>query len=182
MNTSNEHSSSSGVRVWRSAKLEVRSRSLSGRGIFAIEPIAAGELVATKVGHVVNTSEMERLTEEIGDFGLQIHEDTFLTPRTAAEVEQMAVMINHSCDANVGFDGQVSYVALRNIAVNEELCHDYAMARTAPYRIEQCRCGTALCRGTVTNEDWRLPELQTRYGRHFMPHILHRIDRIRRSQ
>jgi hypothetical protein len=28
----------------------------------------------------------------------------------------------------------------------------------------------------VTGDDWKLPELQQRYGRHFLPHILEKID------
>jgi hypothetical protein len=28
----------------------------------------------------------------------------------------------------------------------------------------------------VTGDDWKLPELQQRYGRHFLPHILAKID------
>lgn len=164
------------MRVWRSPKVEVREDSLAGRGVFASEPINAGEVVAIKVGHIVDFAEVERITAEIGDFSLQIHDDVFLTPRTAEEVADMVIMINHSCDANVGFDGQVTYVAIRDIPPGEELCHDYAMARTAPYQLENCACGAVDCRGTVTNEDWQLPDVQAKYGRFFMPHILRRIE------
>jgi len=161
-------------KVWRSPKVEVRASPLGGSGVFAREPIKQGEVVAVKVGHVVQTEEVMRLTEEIGDFSLQIHDDFFLSPRTPDEVDDTVIMINHSCDANVGFEG-VTYVAIRAIDTDEELCHDYAMMRTAPYRLE-CLCGTDACRGIVTHEDWALPEVQQRYGRWFMPHILRRID------
>ncbi|GIT46042.1 MAG: hypothetical protein Ct9H300mP12_06270 [Acidimicrobiales bacterium] len=43
-------------------------------------------------------------------------------------MDETSIRINHSCDANVGFRGQVLYVAMRDIAIDEELCHDYAMA------------------------------------------------------
>lgn len=165
------------MRVWRSPKVEVRTSPIgsgSERGVFASEPIAVGEVVAVKVGHVVQTEEVTRLTEEIGDFSLQIHDDFFLSPRTAEEVDDVVIMINHSCDANVGFEG-VTYVAIREIAADEELCHDYAMMRTAPYHLD-CLCGATDCRGTVTGDDWKLPEVQAKYGRWFMPHILRRID------
>jgi hypothetical protein len=33
--------------------------------------------------------------------------------------------------------------------------------------------------GRVTGKDYRLPELQARYGRHFMPYILAKIERER---
>lgn len=164
-----------GPRVWRSPKVEVRADSSAGRGVFATEPIPAGEIVAVKVGHVLDFAEVERVTADIGDFSLQIDDDIFLSPTRADEVDDMVIMINHSCDANVGFDGQVSYVAIRDIAPDEELCHDYAMARTAPYRLDGCRCSADDCRGTITHEDWKLPAVQAKYGRFFMPHILRRM-------
>ncbi len=161
------------LRVWRSPKVERRDSALAGRGLFAIEPIAAGEAVAVKVGHVVDRREAARLREDVGDFALQIHDDLFLAPRTADEIDDTVVCINHSCEANVGFEGIV-YVALRDIEADEELCHDYALARWGDYSLT-CRCGAAACRGTITGDDWRLPEVQARYRHHFMPHILLRI-------
>ncbi len=163
------------IGVWRSPKTTVQTSPLGGRGLFAVEPIVAGEIIAVKVGHVVDTIEMERLTAEVGDFALQIHDDVFLAPRTVDEIDRYTVMMNHSCDANVGFDGQVTYVAIRAIGAGEELCHDYAMARTSTYSLD-CACGVDDCRGTVTGDDWALPEVQAKYGRWFQPHILRRID------
>ncbi len=162
-------------KVWRSPKIEVRESPLGGKGVFAAQALPAGEIVAVKVGHVVDTAEMARLTAEVGDFGLQIHDDVFLSPRTAEEVDDMVVMINHSCDANVGFEGQVTYVTIKAVEAGEELCHDYAMMRTTPYQLD-CLCGADDCRGTVTGEDWQQPGVQAKYGRYFQPHILRRID------
>lgn len=155
--------------------MEIRDQSVAGRGIFAREAIPAGTVVAVKVGHVMDLEEVTSVTAAIGDFSLQIHDDLFLSPREEGEVEHMVVMINHSCDANVGFAGQVTYITLRDIAVDEELCHDYAMMRTAPYRLE-CACGSPLCRGVVTGDDWQRADVQERYGRAFQPHILARLD------
>jgi hypothetical protein len=166
------------IRSWRSPKIEVRDGAVAGLGVFAVEPISAGEIVAVKAGHIVGRDEVVRLTAEIGDQSLQITDDLYLSPRTATEVDETAIRINHSCDANVGFRGQVVYVAMRDIAVAEELCHDYAMDRTDDYRLE-CRCGTAVCRGTVTGEDWRLPAVQARYDGFFLEYVTAKIRRAR---
>ena len=69
----------------------------------------------------------------------------------------------------------MTYVALRDVEAGEELCHDYAMARTAPYAME-CMCGSEQCRGTITHEDWQLDDVQSRYAGWFMPHVQRRID------
>ena len=66
---------------------------------------------------------------------LQIDDDFYLAPQSADEVEEMSVFINHSFDPNVGFHGQVVYVAPRDISVGEELCHDYAMERSDDYAL-----------------------------------------------
>ena len=165
------------IRSWRSPKVEVRDGSVAGLGVFAREPVAAGEIVAVKAGHIVHRDEVVRLTAEIGDQSLQIHDDLCLSPRPAHEVDETSIRINHSCDANVGFRGQVLYVAIRDIGVGEELCHDYAMDRTDDYRLD-CACGTLACRGTVTGEDWRLPEVQARYEGCFVEYV---ADKIRRT-
>ena len=164
------------IRSWRSPKVEVRDGSVAGLGVFAREPVAAGEIVAVKAGHIVHRDEVVRLTAEIGDQSLQIHDDLYLSPRTADEVDETSIRINHSCDANVGFRGQVLYVAIRDIEVDVELCHDYALDRTDDYRLE-CACGTLACRGTVTGEDWRLPEVQARYEGFFVEYVAEKIRR-----
>ena len=162
------------IRCWRSPKVEVRGGALAGKGVFAVEPIAAREVVAVKAGHIVDRDEVVRLTAEIGDQSLQIDNDLYLSPRTAEEVEQTSIRMNHSCDANVGFRGQVIFVAMRDIAADEELCHDYAMDRTDDYRLE-CHCGADACRGVVTGEDWRLPEVQARYEGFFIEYVATKI-------
>lgn len=145
--------------------------------MFAAEPISAGERVAVKAGHVVGYDEAERLTVELGDFTLQIDHELFLSPRSPAEYDTMVVHINHSCEANVGFAGNVVYLAMRDIAAGEELCQEYALARTKPYRFD-CECGSPRCRGQVSGDDWRLPEVQERYRGYFMPHVQELIDSL----
>ena len=40
----------------------------------------------------------------------------------------------------------------------------------------KCLCGTALCRGLVTGNDWKRKDLQKKYGRHFLSYVLEQID------
>jgi hypothetical protein len=39
-----------------------------------------------------------------------------------------------------------------------------------------CNCGSPLCRRIVTGEDWKIPELQQRYGDHWIPALRKRLD------
>jgi SET domain-containing protein len=164
------------MKTWRSPKIRVTDNTLAGRGVVAVDDIARDEIVAIKAGNIVTRDEIDAVTAAAGDLALQIDDDFYLAPRNADEVEDMSVFINHSCDPNVGFRGQVVYVAMRDIAAGEELCHDYAMERSDDYRLD-CHCGSPLCRGKVSGEDWKLPELQQRYGDYFSIYIRNKFQR-----
>ena len=166
------------MKTYRSPKIEVRDGTLSGRGLVALQDIAKDEIVAIKSGHIVTRVELERINAEVGDFALQIDDKFYLSPSTVDEVDDMTVFINHSCDPNVGFRGQVVYLAMRAIDAGEELCHDYSMERSDAYSLD-CHCGSPLCRGKVTGKDWQLPELQQRYGGYFSIYLLKKIQQLR---
>jgi RimJ/RimL family protein N-acetyltransferase len=82
---------------------------------------------------------------------------------------------NHSCDSNLWMLDERTVAARRDIAAGEELTLDYALFTVAPDWRMECRCGSALCRGVVTGNDWQLAPLQERYAGHFSPFINARI-------
>lgn len=166
------------MKTWRSPKIEVRNDTLAGRGVIAIADIDKDEIVAIKAGHIITREMIEKATAEAGDLALQIDDEFYIAPKTPAEVEDMSVFINHSCDPNVGFRGQVVYVAVRDIKAGEELCHDYSMERSDDYELD-CHCGSPLCRGKITGNDWQLPELQGRYGEYFSIYLLNKIKQVK---
>ncbi len=169
------------IRCYRSPKIEVRNSDLEGRGVFAVSRIEKEEVVAIKAGHIVTSDEIAEITCTVGDYALQIHDGIYISPRSKDELERMAVFINHSCNPNVGFSGQIVYVAMRGIAPGEELCHDYAMERTDDYILE-CRCGSDCCRGRITVRDWKRPDLQERYKNRFSSYILEKIERSKQEK
>jgi SET domain-containing protein len=168
------------IRCYRSPKVEVRSSDLEGRGVFAVAKITKGEVVAIKAGHLITADELPEITTSVGDYALQIHDNFYLSPRTKDEIDRMTIFINHSCNPNVGFLGQVVYVAMRDIEPGEELCHDYSMERTDGYFLK-CRCGSGYCRGTISGDDWKRFDLQERYGNRFSSYILDKIARSKKQ-
>ena len=162
------------MKTFRSPKIEVRNDTLAGRGVVAICGISKDEIVAIKAGKIITGEEIKKATIDAGDLALQIDDDFYIAPTVPEEIEDMSVFINHSCDPNVGFRGQVVYVAMRDIKAGEELFHDYSMERSDDYALD-CFCGSEFCRGRVTGEDWKIPELQKRYGEYFSIYILQKI-------
>jgi len=157
-----------------SSKLEGRLiPSKGGRGLFARERVRAGETLLVWGGDVVTGEQLSWMSEEKHRLAVQIEEDLYLvTPN-----EGPADWVNHSCDPNAGLIGQIVLVALHDIQKGDEICFDYATTDGSSYDEFECGCGGRHCRTHVTGDDWKLPELQTRYKGHFSPYIQRRIDR-----
>jgi uncharacterized protein len=83
---------------------------------------------------------------------------------------------NHSCDPNLWWADAYTLVARRTIRVGEEVTSDYGTSTGVADFAMACACRSPLCRGVVTGEDWRRPDLQTRYGDHWIPMLLARIQ------
>lgn len=84
---------------------------------------------------------------------------------------------NHSCDPNIAIQGQIVFVAMRDIAANEELTHDWATTDDLDY-VMDCNCGSSNCRRTVTGKDWLKKELQEKYRGWFCWFLQRKIDAL----
>ncbi len=147
--------------------------TIEGRGLVAIEPIAVGEIVAIKGGHIVDTATLQSLPERLQNSDVQIADGFHLVAMEEAEYEPVMLFLNHSCEPNVGFGGNIVLVAMRDIGTGEELTTDYALFDDYDGSME-CNCGTASCRGTISGRDWQRPDLQRKYGSYFSWYLLHR--------
>ena len=163
---------------WRSPKTDVRPSPIHGRGLFARESIAKGEIVAVKGGYILDARDLAPVAAELGPAEIQIADGFFIGPRREDEREGAMIFSNHSCEPNIGVSGQIVFIALRDIAAGEELTHDWAMTDDDTYELE-CRCGAPACRGVVTGQDWRKPELQEKYGEHMSWYLRNKIERER---
>lgn len=159
---------------WLHADVEVRRSAIEGRGLFARAPIPAGTVVSRLGGRLVSGAELARL---IADPDLSyvdtitVGADTHLVlpPRRDNGYG------NHGCDPNLWWIGPYELASRRDIAPGAELTNDYATSTADPGFTMSCVCGAALCRGTVTGDDWRRPELRARYGPHWVPALLARF-------
>lgn len=159
-----------------SPKLEVRDTGLKGRGVFAVQPIRAGELVAAWGGTIVPAEALDRVPRDLVALGVQIEEGLYLISERTGPGDY----INHSCSPNAGIAGSHLLVAMRDIAPGEEVCFDYAMTDSSPYDEFECACGAPNCRRRVTGSDWRLPELWQRYDGYFSLYLQRRINQLKR--
>ena len=143
---------------YRSPKTDVRESKIHGRGLFATADIGKDEIVAIKGGHIIDRATLQRE----------------ITPVNEDEREMSMLYSNHSCDANLGMRGEITFVAMRDIRAGEELTHDWATTDDDDYSVE-CKCGAPNCRKILTGKDWQRPELQKRYAGYFSAHLARKI-------
>lgn len=117
-----------------------------GLGAFATTPIGKGDVVVDWSEHPL-FSEPPRLLPEYRF--VQISPGILTGP--VGPEKYPDAYINHSCSPNseIQFDRpRVQLVALRDIAPLEEITFDYSTLYAQPWSM-QCRCGAAICRGTI---------------------------------
>jgi hypothetical protein len=161
--------------TYRSPKTEVRASPIHGKGLFAKAAIAAREIVAVKGGYIFTEPDWATLAQELGPAEIQISEDLFIAPARVEQRDGAMLYVNHSCDPNIAIQGQIVFVAMRDIAPGEELTHDWATTDDGDYEME-CRCGCARCRRIVTGKDWMKQELQEKYQGWFCWFLQRKID------
>lgn len=167
---------------WISKKVIIKDTKRYGMGAYAVKKISKDERVVMFGGHVITREEESKFSPEIYDNAIQIDEDLVIGAISIDEIEDGS-MFNHSCNANAGMRGQILLVAMRDIGVGEQITFDfgtvlYNKKGTKPYRLE-CGCGEKNCRKIITDDDWKLKDVQRRYAGYFPLHIQEKIDEIK---
>lgn len=140
-------------------RIQVRRSGVHGKGVFALQDIAEGEVLIEYVGEIISWPEaQERHPHDPSDpnhtFYFHINESRVIDAKVGGNSSRW---INHSCDANCEADerdGRIFIKALRNIQAGEELNYDYGLVlheRYTPKLKAQypCWCGARECRGTL---------------------------------
>lgn len=166
---------------YRSPKTEVRDSPIHGKGLFVREAIAAGEIVAVKGGHILTDREWAALEPRLGPAEIQISDTLFIAPVREEQRDGSMLYSNHCCDPNIAIEGQIVFVAMKDIPAGAELTHDWATTDDGDY-VMKCRCGSPSCRGTITGRDWMKKELQEKYQGRFCWFIQRKIDALSSSE
>jgi uncharacterized protein len=164
-----------------SPKVAVQPSAIHGRGLFARVRISAGEVVCVKGGYIYRGETLRSMGPWYQAAEIPIGDDLFIGPAAEAEREGSMIFSNHSCDPNIGVQGQIVFVALRDMAAGEELTHDWATTDDDDSRMN-CRCGAATCRGIVTGKDWQKKGLQEKYRGYFSWYLQRKIEASRGSE
>ena len=162
-----------------SPRLELRDApAKGGLAVFARAALKKNELLAGWGGRIATLPQVMALSAQERGHTIQVYDELYLAP---IDMEEPADFINHSCDPNAGISGQICLVAMRDIAAGEEISFDYAMADSSNFDEFECACGASTCRGRVSGDDWKRPELWARYDGYFSTYLQIRINRLRQA-
>ncbi len=167
---------------WINPKVEEKGSVLHGRGLFAKKPIQEGEVVVIWGGDFVNEKEA-RAAQQKGKAIQRIDENLWDVFEHATKNDDPSYNHNHSCDPNTWMQNEVTIIARRDIRPYEELTIDYATFVIDDNYVmpKECKCGSLLCRHSITGKDWSIEDIQKRYAGHFSPYLNKRINDFKKK-
>jgi len=140
-------------------RIQVRRSGVHGRGVYAVAPLTAGEVLIEYTGERISWDEaMDRHPHDPANpnhtFYFHIEDGRVID---ALHGGNSSRWINHSCEPNCEadeIDGRVFIKALRDIFPGEELFYDYGLVIDERYTPKlkkefACHCGSSQCRGTM---------------------------------
>ncbi len=145
----------------RGRRTQVRKSGIHGRGVYAVRPIQAGDMVLEYAGEIITWKKaLDRHPHDISQpnhtFYFHLDDGHVIDAKYNGN---SARWINHSCEPNLEADqdgNRIFLKALRDISPGEELCYDYGLVidarKTSKLKKEYaCLCGADSCRGTMLN-------------------------------
>lgn len=140
-------------------RIQTRRSGVHGKGVFATQDIAEGEVIIEYVGEVISWPEAQRRhphnpKDPNHTFYFHVDEKNVIDALYGGNSSRW---INHSCDPNCEadeVDGRVFIKTLRKVKTGEELYFDYGLVldgrHTAKVKKQfACHCGAKSCRGTM---------------------------------
>lgn len=112
-------------------------------------------------GIIVPRKDIYNYRKIMGHIGIQVHDNFWIVPSDKREAQETGIP-NHSCNPNIGFDGSICYIAIRDIKKNEEILLDYAFMETE-FQPFECKCGSNNCRKIVKPTDRQITEIQKNF-------------------
>jgi SET domain-containing protein len=160
--------------------IELRSSGISGIGVFAVRNIRKGQKVADGLyaedfKTLIPWRELRKLDGQVRKKAeiFCIGTPKGFVPPKDLNFNKLTIewYFNHSCSGNLGFNGKGDFVAVEEIAKDDELTYDYGIAESNPGFRMPCKCQSKMCRGIVTGNDWTKEKLRTEKGHYMLPQL-----------
>jgi hypothetical protein len=140
-------------------RIQVRKSGIHGKGVFALQPIAPGEVVIEYKGELITWAEAQKRhphdpSDPNHTFFFHIDDERVIDGKVQGNA---ARWINHACDPNCEadeVDGRIFIKAIKPVKAGDELFYDYGLIIDERYTPKlkkefACHCGSRKCRGTM---------------------------------
>jgi SET domain-containing protein len=140
-------------------RIQTRRSGVHGKGVFAVQDVAKGQVLIEYVGELITWKEaLRRHPHDPIDpnhtFYFHLDEKRVIDAKYGGNSSRW---INHSCAPNCEADeqdGRIFIKALRKIRSGEELFYDYSLDIEGKVTKQmkkdyECLCGAKKCRGTM---------------------------------
>ena len=105
---------------WMNQNLEVKDTKKYGKGVFAKKDIKKGETLFVMGGYILTIDDENKLKGIVADKPIEISNQFSIGPRTAFDLKKMPQhYVNHGCNPNAGFKGQIFMLAMKKIRKDE---------------------------------------------------------------
>ena len=166
-------------RTWVNSKLKVEKSKIHGEGVFTVKKISGGEKVMEFGGKLISKEEAFSGNYRSRSIWI-VDTDRYLALPKSDTQESIDENLNHSCDANTWLIDEVTIAAKRNIEAGEEITLDQGTWNFEDVAYtdnkESCSCRAKVCRKILTENDWKISNVQKKYKGHFHPMIQKMIN------
>ena len=127
-----------------------------GRGLFATRNIRKGDHILTMSGPIISQEQVDIKPDKEQVNALQIDEERYI------DLQEPGVLGNHSCNPNAGLQEDTKLIAIKDIALDEEITYDYSSTVDGGWTMP-CACGEKECRKKVKDFKLLPKEVQNNY-------------------
>jgi len=144
------------IQPWVSESVEVRKSEMEGQGVYAVQNIKEGEVIGVFGGIVIPEGKFEELARTVPneklcpDHAMYIYPGFIMLHDYENGCDPLC-FVNHSCDPSSKVVNGIVLVAVRDIALGEEISWNYKETDDVgnwSYEFK-CQCGSANCEGWV---------------------------------
>lgn len=144
------------IQPWVSESVEVRESGMEGKGVYAVKPIRAGDVIGVFGGLVVPETKIEELSRTVPADRLNLDHAMYIYPGFIMLHDyengcDPLCFINHSCEPSAKVVNGIVLKAMRDIPAGEEISWNYKETDdVGDWSYEfKCQCGTPSCKGVV---------------------------------
>jgi uncharacterized protein len=127
-----------------------------GLGIVARRRFGTGQHILQFSGNLIHESKLVALGDD-AHYALQVGTCEFL------DLDLPGRLVNHSCEPNAALKDDLQLVAIRNIAIEEEIAYDYSTTLLNDDWSMVCLCANPLCRKIVSSFETLPSDLRDEY-------------------